>query len=95
LKVVPLEGTTLTVPELVELAKGEAVILTRDGQPLVSVRDVSGSDWESASLATNPRFRALIEQSRRSYQDRGGIGIEQLRQELGLEANARGVDPDD
>jgi len=78
----------------VELAKVEAVILTLGGQPLVSVRDLSGSDWESASLASNPRFRALIEQSRRSYQDKGGIGFEELRRELGLNGNAPAVDPD-
>jgi hypothetical protein len=94
MKVVPLEGTTLTVPELVELAKGEAVILTRDGQPLVAVRDMSGSDWESTALVHNPRFVALIEQSRRSYRDRGGIGIEQLRRELGLDVNVQNTDPD-
>ena len=58
MKVVPLEGTTMTVPELVELARGEPVILTRDGQPLISVRELSGSDWESASLINNPRFTA-------------------------------------
>jgi hypothetical protein len=85
MKVVPLEGSTMTVPELVELAKDEVVILTRDGQPLISVRDVSGSDWESASLAHNPQFAALIEQSRRSYRDQGGIPLEQLRRDLGLE----------
>ena len=94
MKVVPLEGTTMTVPELVELAKGEGVILTRDGQPLVSIRDVSNDDWESASLAHNPRFAAIIEQSRRSYRDQGGIGIEQLRRELGLEASVQDADPD-
>ena len=60
MKVVPLEGTRMTVPELVALAKGEAVILTLDGQPLVAVRDVSGSDWESASLASNPRFSMVM-----------------------------------
>ena len=84
MKVVPIEGTALTVPELIELAQKEAVILTRDGRPLVSVRDVSGSDWESASLSQNPEFAAIIEQSRRSYRDEGGIGIEQLRRDLGL-----------
>jgi hypothetical protein len=94
MKVVPLEGTTMTVPELVELAKGEAVILTRDGQPLVAVRDVSGSDWEAAALASNPRITAIIEQSRRTYKDKGGIGLEQLRQELGLEADEHDLDPD-
>jgi hypothetical protein len=94
MKVVPLEGMTMTVPELVELAKGEAVILTRGGQPLVAVRDVSGSDWEAAARANNPRFTAIIERSRRSYKDKGGIGIEQLRRELGLEADEHDLDRD-
>jgi hypothetical protein len=88
MKVVALEGTTLTVPELVEMAKGEAVILTRDGQPLVAIRDVSGSDWESTALAHNPQFQAIIERSRRSYRDRGGIGLEKLRHELDLETES-------
>jgi len=58
------------------------------------MRDVSGSDWESTSLASNLRFRALIEQSRRSYQDNGGIGLEQLRRELGLDGNPPAAGPD-
>ena len=94
MKVVPLEGTTMTVPELVELARGEAVILTRGGEPLISVRELSGSDWESASLANSPRFAAIIEQSRRSYREKGGIGIEQLRRELDLDSDVRGSDRD-
>ena len=94
MKVVPLEESRMTVPELVELAKCEAIILTRDGQPLVTVRDVSGCDWESASLANSPRFMALIEQSRRSHQDGGGIDVEQLRQELGLDVNPNSISPD-
>jgi hypothetical protein len=89
MKVVPLEGTTMTLPELVELAKKEAVILTRDGQPLVAVKDVSGSDWESTSLANNPRFRAILATSRRSYHEEGGIGLEELRRELRLEPDAQ------
>ena len=94
MKVVPIEGTTMTVPELIELAKEDAVILTRDGQPLATVRDVSGFDWESTSLSQNPRFAAIIEQARRSYRDAGGISIEQLRRELGLESNGSTLGPD-
>jgi hypothetical protein len=90
MKVVPLEGSTLTVSELVELAQSEAVILTRDGQPVAAVKDMSGSDWESTALVHNPQFVRLIEQSRRSYRDQGGIGLEQLREELGLAAGAPG-----
>jgi hypothetical protein len=51
---------------------------------VVAVRDLSGSDWESISLASNPKFMALIEESRRSYRDSGGINLEDLRHELDL-----------
>jgi hypothetical protein len=84
MKVVPIEGSTMTVAELVEMARGGAVILTREGQPLVSVNDVSGIDWESAALAQDPKFRSIIEESRRSYREEGGISLEDVRRELGL-----------
>jgi hypothetical protein len=87
LKVLPLEETTLTVPELEELVKEGPVILTRDGQPWMTVKDVSGSDWESVSLASNPQFMALIEASRRSHREKGGIRLDDLRNELGLETD--------
>ena len=82
MKVVPLEQTTLTMTDLAELVKEGPVILTRDGQPLLAVKDVSGSDWESVSLASNPRFMALIEESRRSYRENGGISLGEVRREL-------------
>jgi hypothetical protein len=86
---VELEKTTLTVPDLAELAKKGPVILTRNGKPLAAVKDLSGSDWESISLANNPRFLALIEESRRSYREHGGIGIEEIRRELELPTKRR------
>ncbi len=95
MKVVPIEGTTMTVADLAKLAKDEAVILTREGQPLVAVRDLTGCDWESAALASNPRFAAIIEDSRRSLREQGGIGIEQLRRDLGLEADTADDEPGD
>jgi hypothetical protein len=88
LKVLPLEETTLTVPDLAELVKEGPVILTRNGQPWMTVKDVSGSDWESISLTSNPRFMALIEESRRSYREKGGIRLDDLRRELGLDSES-------
>jgi DNA-binding HxlR family transcriptional regulator len=46
-------------------------------------------DQGSIALAQNPRFRAIIEESRRSYREQGGISLEDLRRELGLD------EPDD
>jgi hypothetical protein len=89
MKVVRIEDAQLTLPEVAELAKAGPVILTRKGKPLAAVRDLSHADWESVSLANNPRFIALIEASRRSYQDEGGIDLDDLRKELGLKPPPR------
>ena len=90
MKTVAVENTTLTPKELAKMAKKEPVILTRNGQPLVAVKDLSGSDWETVSLANNPRFIALIEASRRSYRERGGIPLDLVRKELGLKPRKTG-----
>jgi hypothetical protein len=85
MKLIPLENASLTVRELAAMAKEESIVITENGEPVLSVKNVAGSDWESVALASNPRFQALIEESRRAYREQGGIGIEQIRQELGIE----------
>jgi hypothetical protein len=39
---------------------------------------------EGSRLWANPRFRAIIEDARRSYREQGGITIDEVRKELGL-----------
>src|SRR5947208_16414791 len=85
MKTVALEETTLTAEELAALARKQPVILTRGGKPVVAVKDLSGSDWESVSLANNARFIELIEESRRSYRREGGTPVAQVRKRLGLQ----------
>jgi hypothetical protein len=82
MNVVPIENANL--PEVTKLARSGTVILTQNGKPLAAVKDLSNSDWESVSLANNPRFRELIEASRQSIREQGGIPLEDLRKELGL-----------
>jgi hypothetical protein len=89
MNVVPLERSKLTLPEVAELAKAGTVILTRGGKPVVAVKDLSRSDWESVSLANNPKFLAIIEESRRSYRESGGIPLDDLRKGLGLKPKRR------
>ena len=86
MKMVELEKTELTLPDAAELARGGSIILTRDGKPLAVIKGLSGSDWESVALASNPQFRALIDESRRSHREQGGISLQQLRNDLGLTA---------
>lgn len=84
MKRVALETNSMTVAELVQMAQKEPVIVTRRGKPFVSVKSLKGQDWECVSLANNPEFRAIIEESRRSYEEHGGIPLEQAARELGL-----------
>ena len=90
MKLIAVEDTTLTLPDVAQMAKEGPIILTRNWKPLASVKDVFGSDWESVSLANNPRFVAIIEESRRSYREHGGIPLADLREELGLRKKPRG-----
>ncbi len=84
MKLVPLESSKLTLPELVKLAKKENVVLTRKGKPVASVRNLLGTDWESLALANNPKFQELIDASRQSYAEEGGISLEELRDQFKL-----------
>jgi hypothetical protein len=89
MKLVPVEGNKKSIAELAQMAKAGPIILTRRGKPMAAIKDLSGKDWESLSLANNPQFMAIIESSRRSYRLKGGIGIDQVRKELGLKARSR------
>ena len=53
MKSAALEETTLTAKELAALARRQPIILTRGGKPVVAVKDLSGSDWESVSLVND------------------------------------------
>ena len=93
MKTVAVEDKSLTAEALARLAEKDTSILTRKGQPLVAVKGLSASDWESVSLANNPKFIALIEESRRSYREQGGISLDEIRTEFGLKhrkASAKG-----
>ena len=38
-------------------------------KPVLSIKELSHSDWESVSLANNSRCRELVDESRLSYPD--------------------------
>jgi hypothetical protein len=82
MKVIALEGSALTVPELEKLVKQGPVVLTRNGLPLMTVTDATSSDWEAITIQPKPRFVSLIAESRQSYAESGGIALEAIRREL-------------
>nr|VFJ60006.1 MAG: Antitoxin Phd_YefM, type II toxin-antitoxin system [Candidatus Kentron sp. FW] len=56
-------------------SKGSPVFVVEDGQPVAVLLPVSEKDdMERISLAYNPRFRELIDDSDKRIEKTGGIG---------------------
>jgi hypothetical protein len=89
MKLISIEGNTKSIAELARMSKDGPVILTRKGKPMAAVRHLAGNDWESISLANNRQFMQIIENSRRSYRLHGGIGIDDVRKQLGLKVSSK------
>jgi antitoxin (DNA-binding transcriptional repressor) of toxin-antitoxin stability system len=60
----------------------EPLVLTVDGSPVAALVPIEDADLETVSLATNPRFLALIERSRARQKAEGGISSEEMRRRL-------------
>lgn len=68
----------------------EPLVFTERGQPVAALVDVRDVDIESLSLATNPRFMAIIERSRARLRAEGGIPLAEVKRQLGMPAARTG-----
>ena len=84
-----VEDCDLTAADLAKLAKSGTVVLAKRGKPCVSIHDVSRHEWGSIELADNPRFVAIIEESRRSLREEGGVSSDEVRRQLGIPARSK------
>lgn len=66
-----------------DAAQNEPVVLIRGGMPFAVVLPVPNADRETIGLASNPRFLAIIERSRESHRQRGGVDLDEVRRMLG------------
>jgi hypothetical protein len=80
-KVIELAETHPTLDEVVDLAKGELVVLRRSDGSLFALSEVDGFDVEVELLKNNPEFMAFLKQL---SQEEATISLEDLRKELAL-----------
>ena len=81
---IAIEGTKLDAAQLVAQAKRAPMILTKKGKPVCAVVEIEDFDREAWSLGSNTEFIALLEESRKSLREHGGIPLEEVRRELGI-----------
>ena len=84
MKTVEITTAKGSLAEYTRRAAGTPLILTSRGKPVVAMVDIRGTDQESLSLSTNPRFLAILKDSRERLEQEGGISIEEMRRRLGI-----------
>jgi antitoxin (DNA-binding transcriptional repressor) of toxin-antitoxin stability system len=87
MKTIDVADATETLSDYARKGLKEALVVTRRGRPLMALTPIRKGDWESIAIATNQKFLAIIERSRRSH--RPGLSTEEMRRRLGLERGAR------
>ena len=86
MKTIDIQDAQAPLADYVEHSAIEAVVVTRRGKPVAALIDVTGMDRETLSLSTNPRFIALLEESRAQRRRDGGVSLDDARRRLGLKA---------
>ncbi len=73
--------------QLAEYAKDlhdDTLVITEHGKPLAALVPVGDVDTETVSLSMNREFIAIIEKSRASLRESGGISSDEVRRQFGL-----------
>lgn len=93
MKKIELADATASLAEYARCISKEPVLITEHGQPVAVLVLPSDVDLESLTLATDPWFMDIIERSRESYRQHGGIPLDEVRREFGLEKASKAPKP--
>jgi prevent-host-death family protein len=86
MKTLEMADATASLAEYARGVRKEPVVVTRRGKPIAALMPIENADRETVTLATNAKFLALIERSRKRQEAEGGITSEEMRRRLGVPA---------
>jgi len=79
MKTIDLNDATEPLAEYVKRMEGEPITIVHKGVPLAVLAPAGNDDYESVQMSTNPKFTELLERSRKSLREEGGISAEEVR----------------
>ena len=79
MKTLDVNTPGITLFESVRRMGDAPLALLAKGRPVAVLVPVGDADLETISLSFSPRFQQLLEESRRSYYQKGGIPAEEVR----------------
>jgi hypothetical protein len=82
MKTIELGEATGSLADYAYQALTEPVTFTLDGKPLAFIASAVGADEETIALSSSPKLRAIIERSRESYRQHGGISLAEIRRRI-------------
>jgi prevent-host-death family protein len=81
---VELRDATGSLSEYTRKARKTPVVVTRQGRPVALLRTLSDEEWEDFVVSSSPTFRRIMERSRKDYEARGGVSLEQIERQFAL-----------
>ena len=86
MKVIDINGATASLSEYARQSDREAVVVTDGGRPVLALMPLDENmDLETVSLSLNQKFIEIIKRSRARQEAEGGIPIDEVRRQLGLD----------
>ncbi len=84
MKTIEINQANDTLAYYTDNVKKESIIITDHGKPIAALFSLYKADMETVSLSTNPDFIKIIQKSRKSINEKGGILSKDLRKQLNL-----------
>ncbi len=74
MKVIPINEINKYLNDYMKQSQNEAIIITENGRPVAAINlIVDPEDLERFLLAHNPKFNQILEDSRQSLKESGGL----------------------
>jgi prevent-host-death family protein len=81
MKTVSIDDLNITLSDYVKTSQDELILITKNGRPVAALSlVVDPEELERLILANSSKFNALLDNSRRSIQETGGMEDEEFWQ---------------
>lgn len=87
MRIIDIDQADASLADYASGLSEEPVIVTQNGKPIAALVNLENVDFETISLSSNPKFKEMVERSRASRREKGGISSAEMRQRLGLSEN--------
>jgi hypothetical protein len=84
MKTIELNDASAPLSEYARNLGSEPLLLTAAGRTVAALMPVDDEDVDRLSLASNPKFVAILESARAQRRAGQGLSSEEVRRELGL-----------